>query len=224
MAWHLLERSSLPTGLETRVRCKGIWVAHSGEEGSCRGWRQNLRDQWVSVWKRLSIPGNQSTSQADTQVLDPASLPGREAGCISKGQNAVFWEGSDGVTTEQVKSICTPGQSWADNQNDFQRFLWLTRGFSSFGGPLSSSFLEVTPKMLKHGRRECLLWQLGERSQSRNLSLWLLPNPGCLPWINLHYVTSCRKPVNTWACQVLLLCRPDTNYLLDGHHDLSTRG
>lgn len=162
MAWHLLERSSSPIGLEARVRCKGIWVAHSGE-GSGRGWRQNLRDQCVPAWRRLSIPGNQSTSRADAQILDLASLPGREAECNSKGQNAVFWEGSDGVTTEQVKSICIPGQTWADNQNDFQRFLWTTKGFSSFAGPLSSSFLEVIPKTLKHGGRECLLGELGER-------------------------------------------------------------
>lgn len=36
------------------------------------------------------------------------------------------------------------------------------------------------------------------------------PKPWCLPWISLDYVTSCRKPVNTWACQVLLLCSPVT--------------
>lgn len=45
----------------------------------------------------------------------------------------------------------------------FKGFSGQPKGFLLLGGPLSSSFLEVIPKTLKHGGRECLLGELGER-------------------------------------------------------------
>ena len=160
MAWHLLEKSSSPTGLEARVRCKGIWVAHRGEwQGVKAEPKRSMGIQCGEGWAFQAIRVHlglmfkywiQHLFWAERQSVTP------------KARMQSFWEGSDGVTTEQVKPICTPGQTWADNQNDFQRFLWPTKGFSSFGSPLSSSFLEVIPKTLKHGGRECLLWELGE--------------------------------------------------------------
>lgn len=68
-----------------------------------------------------------------------------------------------GLQLSKSNPFAFQDKPWADNQNDFQRFLWTTKGFSSFGGPLSSSFLEVIPKTLKHRGRECLLGELGER-------------------------------------------------------------